>query len=279
MTHDDLHDDDLLLASAYLDGELTAEERARAESDPAVMELVTGMGDVRARLALDPDEQADVERREAGIAAALAAAGPSTVVAPPAPLAAARRRARWGVPLAAAAALVVVVGGVVALRAGDGSGDDEAGRALDEEVFSVDDEDAARAPAPAAGQTAVTEPETPAEAEVAEDAESTEATEAASAEATVAAADLLAGPLLETAADLRDFAAAAATATGTIPAAAEESAGDAASAPCRTDALLGVATASVAGEVVEVEVYAVGPPDELLAVATGTCEVVLQATP
>ena len=110
-----------LLASAYVDGELTAVERASAEGDANVMNEVATLRDVRRRLAVD--ETPDAARREAAIRAALAAGGPA-VVAPPPPSALARRRARWLAPLAAAAAVVAVVGGVVALRSTDDGGDD-----------------------------------------------------------------------------------------------------------------------------------------------------------
>ena len=124
----DEHDDELaerrLLASAYLDGEVTADERTRAEGDPAVLAEIEALRSVRQRLGADLPP-ADAERRNAVVAAALAAATP-TVRRPPAPSALAHRRARWFAPaVAAAAAAVIVVGGVVALRNG-GEDDDSA---------------------------------------------------------------------------------------------------------------------------------------------------------
>jgi hypothetical protein len=123
-------DDQLLLASDYLDDVLDAEGRARAEGDPEVMAEVALLVVARARLrAVDPPDPA---RRTRAIAAALDAAVERDEVATPIPLRA--RRAWWGVA-AAVATVVVVVGGIAALRAGS-SGDD------DDNSFS--------APAPAA---------------------------------------------------------------------------------------------------------------------------------
>ena len=77
MTDHPTSDEQLLLASAYMDGELTAEEQARAEADPVVMSMVEELRAVRRQLAIaaPPDEQ----RRDAAISAALAAAPPIAV--------------------------------------------------------------------------------------------------------------------------------------------------------------------------------------------------------
>lgn len=154
-----MNDDQLLLANAYVDGAVTAEERARAEGDAVVMAEVERLRSVRDALrAVDPPDDA---RREQAIAAALAsftqprvtapAASPSGLPVPgdraalafpaPAPAAnglpgtvappvslAGRRRRRWLEFGAAAAAAIAVVGGGVALTRGgpDNSGDDAA---------------------------------------------------------------------------------------------------------------------------------------------------------
>jgi hypothetical protein len=110
-------DDQLLLASAYLDDDLDPAERARAESDPEVMAQVARLGDVRERLrTVDPPEPA---RRETAITAALADAATTTVVAPT-PL---RRRRLW-LPAAAAAAVIAVAIAGVAIVANRTGGDD-----------------------------------------------------------------------------------------------------------------------------------------------------------
>jgi hypothetical protein len=118
-------DEILELASRYVDGDLTADERARAEADPEVMEWVARFGPVRA--ALHEPVAVDDAGREAALAAALTAfdaLGPSearrpvsittaagTVSAPRVgDLAAARARrngrlAKW---LGAAAAVVAI---------------------------------------------------------------------------------------------------------------------------------------------------------------------------
>ncbi len=125
-----MNDDQLLHASAYLDGDVDATERARAEADPEVMLEVDRLRAVRS--ALRDVEAPDPGRREQALAAALAAFGdeaaPAAVPPPPPAVPLARRQPRswWGGVLAAAAALVVVVGGVVVLRgAGGGGGDDD----------------------------------------------------------------------------------------------------------------------------------------------------------
>ncbi len=134
-------DDDLNLASAYLDGDVTADERARVEADAELIAEVERLRQVRIVLgdpeppaismrerhlaaALDAwDRLPDVERigavrdqTPAGVDAAAAAAA-STVSAPP-PTSLATRRQALGRRrlLAAAAGLVVVLAGGVVLN-------------------------------------------------------------------------------------------------------------------------------------------------------------------
>ncbi len=110
-----MNDDQLLLASAYFDGELDAGERARAEADIEVMAEVARLGDVRERLrAADPPDPA---RREAAITTALAGTAPSAAIAP------LRRRRVW-LPAAAAAAVIAIAIAGVAVLANRSGGDD-----------------------------------------------------------------------------------------------------------------------------------------------------------
>ena len=267
MTDHSTSDEHLLLASAYVDGELTADERARAEADPVVMSMVEELRGVRRQLAVasPPDDP----RRDAAIVAALAAALPIPSIA-------ARRRARWMAPVAAAAAaLVLVVGGIVVLRAGD-DGEDQAslevaGRA------QLEDDDAATGAAsapPAVAPRELATAGTAAEGESAdEEAESTEAPVAPSpaqdqaAAGTIAAASAI---VLVTEDDLRAFVAP--------PAAGESSATS--EARCRPDdRFLGVAQVQVVDGTVDVEVYEVADPAERVAVDRQTCDVVLRASP
>jgi hypothetical protein len=126
--------DDTELASAYLDGEVTAAERARVEGDPALLAEVERLRRVRAAVADVPPATATA--RESAIAAALAAfdeahaglaAAAAAPTAPPnvVPLARRRHVRRLQVMTAAAAAAVMVIGGfVIANR--DGGDDDTA---------------------------------------------------------------------------------------------------------------------------------------------------------
>ena len=128
-----MNDDQRLLANAYLDGEVSAEERARAEADPEVVAEVDRLRAVAE--ALRVTDAPDPQRRDAAIDAALdafelrpaatIATTPELPVAPPVSLDA-RRRARWLRPLAAAAAVVVLIAGGVALLGNrdDDNGDD-----------------------------------------------------------------------------------------------------------------------------------------------------------
>jgi hypothetical protein len=145
-----MNDDLTLLASAYLDDDVTADERARVESDPDLLAEVERLRAVR--LLLGDVEPAAISMREAQLAAALnvwdrlpdaersgarrdvtpagidaaAIAGAASVSAPT-PLRNRRRKSavrstRW--LTGAAAALVLVLAGGVALQLGQSSDDD-----------------------------------------------------------------------------------------------------------------------------------------------------------
>lgn len=120
-----MNDEQYLLANAYVDGELTDDERRTAEADPDVMSEVDEIHALRAELAdLEPPS---ASARESAISAAMsefeqgAAAGrPSTPVVPHRPRPAMARY--LGI-----AAAVVAVGllGVVVATSGLGGGDDD----------------------------------------------------------------------------------------------------------------------------------------------------------
>ncbi|HEX4981093.1 MAG TPA: hypothetical protein VFV63_05315 [Ilumatobacteraceae bacterium] len=133
-----MNDDLTLLASTYLDGEATPDERARVEADPSLLAEVERLRAARATL-LDARwfERPGADVRETAIEAALAAwdvspsglAG-STLESRPAPrrshVTSFERRRSYTRLLGAAAALVAVVGlgAVIAqLGGGDGGGD------------------------------------------------------------------------------------------------------------------------------------------------------------
>jgi hypothetical protein len=118
-----VNDDDIseliLRASAYLDGELDADEMARAEADPAVMAEVEQLRALQDEVRhVEPPSHA---AREAAITAALAefdarhVASPGVLTYKPRPA-----YARW---LGAAAAVVAV--GAVGVVIAQGGGDDE----------------------------------------------------------------------------------------------------------------------------------------------------------
>jgi len=119
-------DDDLELASAYLDGEIDVDERARVESSPSLLHLVAELAAVRATLAASvPAATADA--RDAAIVAALAAADPAPVADDDAPggnLRVMPRRYRWvAMAGSAAAAMVLAVVAVAALQGGGNDSD------------------------------------------------------------------------------------------------------------------------------------------------------------
>jgi hypothetical protein len=159
-----MNDDLILLASAYLDGDVTADERARVESDPELLGEVERLRSVRSMLG--DTEPSSISLREQHLATALAAW--DTVVATaadssPTPLGERRRRRSNRVLLGAAAAIMVVFAGGIALQTFTGS------ESSDEASF-----DAATAPTPtdppvaalaepsdaAGSQRAATDPET-----------------------------------------------------------------------------------------------------------------------
>jgi hypothetical protein len=233
-----MNDDLTLLASAYLDGDVTADERARVESDAEVLAEVDRLRSVRALLgdvepqaisireaqlasALDvwdrlPERERTGARRDAtpsGVDAA-AVAGAASVTAPT-PLSSRRRSGRststrW--LTGAAAALVLVLAGGVALQLSSSGSDDDASS---EETSSDDGTDALTATA--AADEADADLPAPA-AESAESAESDGSAEAAD-QATLeldTGIDDVAPPgenagvnQLDNLTDLADFAAAA----------------------------------------------------------------------
>lgn len=112
----DSHDE---LASAYLDGEVSADERARVEGDPALLARVDELRTARDALAAAPVEAPPAATRDAAIRAALGA----TVVVD---LARERARRRLRTLSVAAAALVAVAAVGLLVRAAGDSGQDTA---------------------------------------------------------------------------------------------------------------------------------------------------------
>jgi hypothetical protein len=96
------------LASAYLDGEATAAERARVEADPDLVRRVAELGVVRAALGA-PGPSARAETRDRAITAALAASPPAAKITP---LHRGRSSRRPLAILGAAAAAVAVIAAV-----------------------------------------------------------------------------------------------------------------------------------------------------------------------
>ena len=117
-----MNDDQRLLANAYLDGEVTDEERARAEADPEVMAEVARIAVVRTRRSGSPNRRTRPAARRPSPPPSTPSRSARRRRSPPPPSSrsprrcrsTARRRARWLGPLAAAAAAVVVVAGGVA---------------------------------------------------------------------------------------------------------------------------------------------------------------------
>lgn len=143
-----MNDDLTLLASAYLDGDVTADERARVDGDPEALAEVDRLRSVR--VLLGDVEAPSISRREAHLSSALdawnrlpdterigarrdrtpvgidaaAVAGAASVTAPT-PSRKDRRRptsTRW--LTSAAAALVLVLAGGLAVQLGTSSDDD-----------------------------------------------------------------------------------------------------------------------------------------------------------
>ncbi len=120
-----MNDEQYFLANAYLDGELTAEERRIAEADPEVMAEVEQLRALQAELRDVPTPSA--EARAEAIATAMAEfARFSPDLPEPAPVVPFRSRPAYAKYLAAAAALVAVAGlGIVISQADLGGGDDD----------------------------------------------------------------------------------------------------------------------------------------------------------
>jgi hypothetical protein len=213
-----MNDDQILLASAYVDHDVDDVERARAEADPAVMAEVARLRDLRGRLRdVDPP---DPDRRERSVAAAVAAFGHETApVAPaarPIPLPRRPRRAWWGGVAAAAAALVVVVAGTVAIRGGGAGDDSDDSAAVATDARAGDSETMQAAPdaAPSAASPAATDQGVAGATESASDATSaTTSTEESSAASTLLAAT---GPTLIGPDELAAYASVAADSTQTL---------------------------------------------------------------
>jgi hypothetical protein len=253
-----MNDDQLLLASAYLDDDVDDAARARAEGDPDVLAEAARLRALRT--ALRDVEVPDPDRRERALAAALAAFADEPVArtgAPPAPVPLPRRNRRWGGVLAAAAAalLVVVAGAVVVRTGGSSDGDDTSSEDVALEAPAATESDGGDDRSAAAPQVAQDE-----------DAGASAATSAA-AEATTAtgsvAATELAGldPTLTDTEDLAEYARRASTAADAVPGAPS----------CATaGTFLGLAT--YAGTPVEV----VDDEGLVSAVDVATCAVVAQ---
>ena len=159
-----MNDDLTLLASAYLDGDVTADERVRVEGDPDVLTEVDRLRSVRALLS--DVEAPQISVREAHLAAALGAwerlpeaersgarrdvtpagidaaavAGAASVTAPT-PLSSRRRTSRTSSTrwlTGAAAALVLVLAGGVALQLSTDDDTDDAASSAEAEIDATE---------------------------------------------------------------------------------------------------------------------------------------------
>lgn len=187
------------LVSAYLDNEVTAEERARVDASPELLARVSEL--TRLRASLRSVEPAPASVRESAFAAAMAAFGTAdtdgnadtNTTSPVAPVVslAARRQRMYRVVTGVAAASVLAVGGLAALN-NVGTGDDRSESAAFETF----------APTAKAQTAAPAETTAPAEvmvaggapAESAAPAETTAAAESAPAVEMAAEADTAAVP-------------------------------------------------------------------------------------
>jgi hypothetical protein len=272
-----MNDEQQLLASAYLDGALTDEERARAEADPEVMAAVDRLGQLRRALAaLEPPDRA---RRDAAINAALGLFDSESQVTAPPPVTslAARRWTRWLMPAAAAAVVVILAGGILATRDDDGDGgggDDAAGSATSDgagAALDVEEDQSADAAPSATGDTrsapdeggaaATTNAVTEAAGTLAAAAATTGAPEATAATSVV---------VLTSPEELTEFASVALFATDYAPPA------DVARPTCDEveGQWLGPATYVDDGVETAVEIFLVAAADEVRAVHTATCTVI-----
>ena len=116
-----MNDDMTLLASAYLDGDVTADERVRVEAEPALLAEVERLRYVRVMLA--DSEPSPISVRESLLANALDAW--DRIPAPPTSLADRRRTTTNRRLLGAAAALVLVLAGGVVLQTVSSSTDND----------------------------------------------------------------------------------------------------------------------------------------------------------
>lgn len=195
-----MDDDLIILASAYLDGEATPDERARVEADPELLDEVERLRTARATM-IDARwfERPRDDAREAAITAALAACDmPATEVAVataavgpahrPRVVAFERRRAytRW---LSAAAAVVAVLGLGVIVTQLDGGDDNDDSTAFEAPAGTM---------ASAEANTERAEPPAATSEALASDADTADATNAAGgadgATAATAPAELAAAP-------------------------------------------------------------------------------------
>lgn len=123
-----MNDEQLFLANAYVDGELTDDERRTAAADPDVMAEVERLHALRAEVRTVPVAPAGA--REAAITAAMAEFRATTAGATAEPAEADvvpfRPRPAYAKYLAVAAALVAVAGlGIVVSQVGGGGADDD----------------------------------------------------------------------------------------------------------------------------------------------------------
>jgi len=285
MTNDH-HPDDLdTLASDYLDGQLDDADRARAEGDPDVMDLVGRLRTLR-RVIADV-EPPDAARRDRAIAAALDARVGAPAV-PPARRTDLRRHRRIAPTVMAAAASVVLIAvvGVVALGRG-GSDDDSASTAADRAFTTGAGELATEATAAGGDQeqatadtAAAATSDTAAATVLDAQGRSADTSAAGAATANAAASDTTTGgaaasasTLLRTGAELYDFATApAAPPTGQSDEFADPTCPQPDGASFR-----GVATYVGGDDPVVVEVFLVNGTAR--AVDAETCAVVVEAMP
>lgn len=147
-----MNDEQYFLANAYVDGELTVDERRIAEADPEVMTEVETLRALQAELREVPPPLDGA--RESAINAAMAefTTAASTVTTPVVPL---RPRPAYAKYLGIAAALVAVAGlGIVLSRASRGDDDASDAEATAEATFeaaAIDEGDAALTEAVDAG--------------------------------------------------------------------------------------------------------------------------------
>ncbi len=264
-----MNDEQDLLASAYLDGALTSEERARAEADPEVMAAVERLAELRRALAVV--EPADPARRDSAIEAALRAFDGEPVARAP-PLAS-RRFGGWLVSAAAAALVVAVVGGIIAMSGGGGGDDDSADGGAAATVLSDLE-------APAAADTDAAAPRSE---DQGEDAAGGAATTAA-AEAAPGTTAATGGPTLAPDATISaTFSALLVTSPEQLTEFARDTlrsgqtSADMARTSCDEGRWLGSVIYDVDGVATPVEVFLADDDSEVRAVDASTCEVVARA--